>query len=445
VIADLKPYPEYRESGLPWLGSVPEHWGQLRAKYLFREVDERSATGREELLSVSHLTGVTPRSQKTITMFLAKSNVGHKVCHPGDAVINTMWAWMGALGVARHSGIVSPSYGVYRPLPGCVVLPRFADHLLRTPAYAAEYQRRSTGVNSSRLRLYPEQFLRIEVVVPPPSEQKSIVRFLDHANQSFDRLIRAKKRQLALLGEVRQSVTEEVLRSPGVRSVRLGVAAELIQRAVDRQRQQVYNPIGIFNRGRGIFRKEPTKGADLGDSRFFWIEEDDLVLSGQFAWEGAVALASSKDSGCVASHRYPILRGRPQFVASAVLLAFFKTQFGALLLDQHSRGAAGRNRPLNAHSLLKEKIPVPPLSAQLRVIDLVLLEARLAESVNRMTQAVREYRTRLVADVVTGKLDVREAATRLPDENPPEIPVEIIEDDTDLDEVIKVADEETAG
>src|ERR1017187_6989211 len=72
MIADLKPYAEYKESGLPQLGRVPVHWSHLRAKYLFREVDERSATGREELLSVSHLTGVTPRSQKTITMFLAK-------------------------------------------------------------------------------------------------------------------------------------------------------------------------------------------------------------------------------------------------------------------------------------------------------------------------------------------------------------------------------------
>jgi type I restriction enzyme S subunit len=116
MIAHLQPYPEYKESGQEWLGLLPVHWNQLRAKCLFREVDERSETGREELLSVSHLTGVTPRSQKTVTMFLAKSNVGHKTYRPDDLVINTMWAWMGALGVARHTGIVSPAYGVYRPL-----------------------------------------------------------------------------------------------------------------------------------------------------------------------------------------------------------------------------------------------------------------------------------------------------------------------------------------
>src|SRR6266436_3015911 len=161
----LKPYPEYKPSGHEWLGPLPAHWRQLRAKFLFREVDNRSQTGKEELLSVSHLTGVTPRSQKTITMFLAKSNVGHKICRPGDVVINTMWAWMGALGVARQTGIVSPAYGVYRPLTAGEMLPRYVDNLLRTPSYASEYLRRSTGVNSSRLRLYPEHFLRIPIVI----------------------------------------------------------------------------------------------------------------------------------------------------------------------------------------------------------------------------------------------------------------------------------------
>lgn len=75
---------------MTWLGAVPAHWTLLRAKRLFREVDERSKTGKEELLSVSHLTGVTPRRLKTVTMFMAESNVGHKVCRPGDLVINTL-------------------------------------------------------------------------------------------------------------------------------------------------------------------------------------------------------------------------------------------------------------------------------------------------------------------------------------------------------------------
>ena len=178
----------------------------------------------------------------------------------------------------------------------------------------------------------------------------------------------------------------------------------------------------------------------MGDSDFFWIENGDLVLSGQFAWEGAVALARSQDAGCVASHRYHILRGRLRYAASAVLLAFFRSQFGGLLLDQHSRGAAGRNRPLNIRSLLKEKVPVLAPSVQERITDIVHLEARVADTVQHTIQAVYDYRARLIADVVTGKVDVREAAARLPEE----VSTEDAQDNVDVEIDADATDEEVA-
>ena len=380
---------------------------------------------------MSHLTGVTPRSQKTVTMFLAKSTIGYKVCRPGDVVINTMWAWMGALGVVRSAGIVSPAYGVYRPLSGCELLPRYVDHLLRTPTYAAEYLRRSTGVNSSRLRLYPEHFLRIPVIVPPPQEQAAIVRFLDWADRRVERAIRAQKKKLALVSEVLLTVTQQALRQQGTRSLRLSTVAEVMSRPIDRRPRRAYTPIGLYNRGRGIFHKATRDGADLGDSEFFWVEDGDLVLSGQFAWEGAVALARATDANCVASHRYPILRGRAEYATSAMLLALLRTSYGSMLLGHHSRGAAGRNRPLNIGTLLKEKVPIPPLSEQAHVAELLDREHAVALSVAQTVRFINEYRTRLIADVVTGKLDVRDAAGRLPDEVPPDSAEEDIGDDTE--------------
>jgi len=112
----LAPYTKNKNSKVNWIGTIPEHWPEKRAKYYFKEVDQRSQTGEEEMLSISHITGVTPRSQKNVTMFKAESNAGQKMCQPGDLVINTMWAWMSALGVSNHHGIVSPSYGVYSRL-----------------------------------------------------------------------------------------------------------------------------------------------------------------------------------------------------------------------------------------------------------------------------------------------------------------------------------------
>ena len=206
MMRDIKPYGTMKESGLRWLGRVPAHWGVKRAKYMFYEVDERSVTGEEELLSVSHITGVTPRSEKNVTMFLAESNIGHKLCRPNDIVINTMWAWAAALGVAKQTGLVSPSYAVYRPLPGNGILPDYIDRLLRTKAYASEYLCVSTGINTSRLRLYPEQFLRIGVLCPLQSEQALIVSFLDSVDRRIRRYIGAKRKLIALLDEQKRVI-----------------------------------------------------------------------------------------------------------------------------------------------------------------------------------------------------------------------------------------------
>ena len=110
----LNPYPEYKESGLPWLGKVPRHWVIKRAKSIFQRIDQRSKTGKEELLTVSSKRGVVPRKTANVTMFKAESYLGYKLCWPGDLVINSLWAWAGGLGVSNHHGIISSAYGVYR-------------------------------------------------------------------------------------------------------------------------------------------------------------------------------------------------------------------------------------------------------------------------------------------------------------------------------------------
>ena len=359
MIDGLHPYPEIKPTGVGWLARLPAGWGLHRAKHSFREVDERSEQGDEELLSVSHKTGVTPRSQKNITMFMAESYEGHKVCRPGDIVVNTMWAWMAALGVSRHIGIVSPAYGIYRPRNAVQFEPKYLDYLLRTETYRAEYVRSSRGITTSRLRLYPPDFLNIPFIQPPLGEQRLIVRFLDWHGAQTTKLIRAKQNLLKFVSEEREALTHDVVSSPGTQQMRLEVVTDLISRPVTREGAEVYTPVGLFNRGRGIFRKAPTRGDDLGDSTFFWIEEGDLVLSGQFAWEGAIALAGSNEAGCIASHRYHVLRGKEGVVQTTYLASFLRTSFGHLLLSEHSRGAAGRNRPLNIRSLLKEKNSCP--------------------------------------------------------------------------------------
>ena len=204
VTRGLDPNVPFRDSGIPWLGKIPAHWKTERAKWLFGERDQRSDTGEEELLTVSHLTGVTRRSEKDVNMFEAETTEGYKVCLSGDLVINTLWAWMGAMGVSPVDGIVSPAYNVYEP--GARFHPSYIDALVRSPIFAQEVTRYSKGVWSSRLRLYPEGFFVVSLPVPPPSEQREIVDHIAKETGKLDELRAATERTTALLKERRAAL-----------------------------------------------------------------------------------------------------------------------------------------------------------------------------------------------------------------------------------------------
>ena len=223
ITSGLDPNVRLKPSGLKWVGNVPEHWEVKRAKWFYHEVDERSVSGDEELLSVSHLTGVTPRAEKNITMFMAESYAGHKLCRQGDLVINTMWAWMGALGV-------SPAYAVYRPFETDLFAPEFTEMLLRSNAYKGEFVCRSTGIRSSRLRLYPEEFFRIPLMRPSIDEQHAIVASIREHTAELDGVKDAAQREVALLEEYRDRLLADLVTGRlDVRNAAAGLSDEMSQ------------------------------------------------------------------------------------------------------------------------------------------------------------------------------------------------------------------------
>jgi type I restriction enzyme, S subunit len=202
------------------VGDAPAHWHWVRNKNLLFESQDLSEGGAEEMLSVSHLTGITPRADKSVTMLESESLDAYRTVRVGDLVVNTMWAWMGALGVSRFEGIVSPAYGVYRPRPGSVFDPTFFDYLYRSRPYVVEMTRHSRGIWSSRLRIYPEVFLRLPIVVPPLEEQRAIAAYLGEQVGRIDALIAEAERLIELSRERRSAlITAAVTGQIDVRSV----------------------------------------------------------------------------------------------------------------------------------------------------------------------------------------------------------------------------------
>ena len=199
---------QMKPSGIVWIGKLPADWKVQRGKHLFVETNERSIDGHEELLTVSHITGVTPRSMKNVNMFMAESLVDYKVCHIGDLATNTMWMWQGAIGVSKYEGVISPSYNTYRQRNNSYYY-GYLEYLLRIPNLVATYAAYSTGITASRLRLYPDQFFSIMFPVPPMSEQKEIADYLDKKCTEIDTLISKKTALLEELENYKKSIIFE--------------------------------------------------------------------------------------------------------------------------------------------------------------------------------------------------------------------------------------------
>jgi type I restriction enzyme, S subunit len=434
----MAPYPNYAPSGLPWAPQIPEGWQVQRNGRLF---SHRVETGYPDLpiLEVSLRTGVRVRDMvngKRKQVMSAKEK--YKRAVNGDIAYNMMRMWQGAVGPAPTDGLVSPAYVVVRPHAG--VNTAYFSYLFRTAAYMQEVNKFSRGIVADRNRLYWESFKQMPSVVPGIAEQDKIVAFLQAQDAQYARYMKAKRGVVDLLAEMRSARADQAIKSSGTQQIRLDRLLRLVSNPIRRIPNETYTPIGLKNRGRGIFQKPPCLGADLGDSIFFPVDEGDFVFSGQFAWEGAVAVAAEADRGCIASHRYPIAKCNPELLTPEYLYTFLLSGMGDLLLNHHSRGAAGRNRPLNPRTLLKEAIPVPPIHLQREVSALYREELLVRREIEKELALIRELRERQIADVVTGQIDVR-AWQPSPEDLITEVDLTALGDDDDND----TTEEETDG
>ncbi len=200
-----------KDSGVEWIGEIPEGWEVKKCKYLFNEINERSVEGKEELLSVSHMTGVTPRSEKDVNMFLAEDYSGSKLCKKGDVVYNIMWAWMGALGVSWQEGIVSPSYGIYRQKNSNYFNLSFLENKLKTTEYIEYYNKVSTGLHSSRLRFYSHMFMNMVISFPRKEIQDTIINRINQQSSKIDQAITLQLKQIGRLKEYKMVLIDSLV------------------------------------------------------------------------------------------------------------------------------------------------------------------------------------------------------------------------------------------
>jgi len=442
----LRPYPEYRDSRLPWLGEVPAHWELRRIKTLLGEKDQRIGNRSGVLLSLTRTRGLLPQTQASNRIASAEDLSKYKVCRPGDLVMNRMQAWSGMFAVSSLDGLVSPDYSVFRSIGEQE--PRYFEQLFKTPMLVQQFAQRSKGIGSGFNRLYTPDFGAVPVARPPLAEQSMIVRFLTHFDQRIRRFIVAKRRLIALLNEQKRAIIQRAVtrgldptvgfKPPGIDC--LGDVPEhwevkrlkwvtRLQRGYDLP-QDKRNPgtVPVISSGGviGMHSEHRAVGPGVVIGRYgstdavFFIEND--------FWPHNTALFVTDFQDNDPRWCFYLLR------------TISKADYAA------KSAVPGVDRK----DLYDIYVARPPRKEQVDVVrrledQLVPVDSSM-ERTRREIDLIQEYRTRLIADVVTGKLDVR--GVELPHlEEAEEIPLmstdiveEVPEEEQELQRVEESAD-----
>ncbi len=202
-----------KDSGVEWIGEMPEEWNVLTNRQLFVERNEKNSQEDVTLLSVTKYLGVILQSeaedQNLATVAPSETLSGYKTVRKGDLVMNIMRAKDGSFGVSDYDGVISPAYCIY--FARKKVNPEYLYYLFKTPMYIEIFKNYSTGIAEHRMRLYPDSFYKITAILPPITQQDAIVLYLNAETERINNVVLLLEKQIEKLKEYRQSIISEAV------------------------------------------------------------------------------------------------------------------------------------------------------------------------------------------------------------------------------------------
>ena len=441
----MKMYERYKETGYKHIPIIPEHWEVKKNRSFLVEKKDINSNDEGTLLSLSQYTGV---SVKTNTdkqgMFRAESLVGYRIVHPQDIVMNIMLAWNGSTACSKFEGVISPAYAVFKVADNEIV-PDYLHYLYRIPEMCGYFKAYSTGIIDSRLRLYPEIFMQLYSVIPSRDEQEQIVRYLDWQVSKINHLIHSYQKQIKLLKERRQTIIDRATtqginekaayKNSGVNWIDLipehwnmVYAKKLFAQRKDKA---FPNDIQLTSSQKyGIISQEEfmkIEGRRLtvvmtGEDILKHVGIGDFVISMR-SFQGG--LEYSYVEGKISS-AYVMLIPNKEKVYDEYFKWLLKSKPYIKAL-QGTSDLVRDGQALRYANFAKVYLPEIPLDEQKEIAEYIATEVAKIDNAlptfQKEIELLREYRTRLISDVVTGQIDVRDVV----------IPEYIPEEDTEID------------
>ena len=418
----MRKYDSYKDSGVKWMGEIPSHWQTVRIKWLLNERIERSEDGEGTPLSMSQKYGLIPTSEMDVVPNLAANYVGAKRVYTNDLVFNKLKAHLGVFAISKNDGLVSPDYAVYTPTPR-TFLP-YLEYLFHTQLYISEFKKKTTGVAIGFTRLYTDGLFAIYSIYPPLEEQKSIVAYLNKKTAEIDEQVSKVEREIELLKEYKQAEIARVVihgLNPNAPTKPSGISwigdipahweIRKIKYTFSERSEKNHpdEPVLCATQSQGVIPQSMYDNRVVVVNKGF--ENLKLVLVGDFvislrSFQGGVEYAYYQG---IISAAYTILTPNSAIDSGYAKLLLKSHNFIQLLKTCVTGIREGQN--IN-YDLLKNKyIPIPPIDEQQDIATYIEHKTteidRLVVELTYQAEYLKEYEQRLIADVVTGKINVQ--------------------------------------
>ena len=437
--AQLHEYPEYLPSGETRIRAIPEHWDVSKLKHCLKvnestlpETTDPDAEFRYIEIGAVESGDLTEPPRKI--QFGTAPSRARRMVKPGDTIVSTVRTYLKAVWYADDPGddlICSTGFAVLTPREGTI--PKFASYVALSAPFTDQVTAESVGI------AYPaiseKKLSDLTIMVPPPDEQAAIVRYLDHVDEQIQRYIAAKERLIALLEEERQALVHQAVTrglDPNVRLKPSGVEwlgkvpehwevarfarqVNIAEGQVDPKIEPYASMLMIapnhVESGTGRLLSRETASEQGAISGKYFCRAGDVVYS---KIRPALAKVSVAPTDCLCSADMYPLRPRNSLQSDYLFWLLLSRGFTAWSVLQSDRVAMPK---INRQTLNNVHIPLPPLSEQASIVQhLIEATSKASSAIDRAHSQIdlmNEYRTRLIADVVTGQLDAREAAAQL--------------------------------
>ena len=429
----MRRYESYKDSGVEWLGEVPHCWDVKKVKNIFHLIVEPAAKNNQcELLSVYTDIGVKPRAELEERGNKASTTDGYWIVKKGDIVVNKLLAWMGAIGLSEYDGVTSPAYDILRPHQQ--INGKFFHYLFRTPLCLSEFKKNSRGIMDMRLRLYFEELGNIYIPFPSYQEQQKIAQFLDDKTAKIGQAVDLAEKQIVLLKEHKQILIQNAvtrglnpdvpLKDSGVEwlgdvpahwdikrlkfmlSEKLKYGANESAESDDPEQPRYIRITDIDEQGN--LKDDTFKSLEFEKAKDYLLNVNDILL----ARSGTVGKSylykeNLKNFACYAGYLIRVRLEQKKFNAEFVNYYFQSIGYWNWIKSVNIQATI---QNVSAEKYNDFLLSVPNLQEQATIVDyLDQKTAKIDQAIALKTayiEKLKEYKSVLINDVVTGKVRV---------------------------------------